>query len=309
MIFLHRFLEKTLKGRLRKLASDKRGATAVEFALILPIMVLLYMWTVEISQAISAQRRVAIVTGMMGDLTAQQETVNEGLLDLIFSAAKTTIRPFSSTQLTAYLTSVKTTSGTPTVVWSFSWTEAGNRVAYLAEGSTFSGLPSDLQVNETSVIVAEIQYNYVSPLTFIFPTSRTLTNKTYFRPRLGKEIPFNSSTASSSTWTVATSGTTGTQIGENYIGFGTEYTMVPRNVPRTSATLDSPPAELTNAWNCYYSQPSCNPGGAGGSGDPGSGGGTGCQYAPDAPQEVYNMEIACHHRERNAGKLVDRLTK
>ena len=42
---------------LRRLLRDKRGVSAVEFAMLLPLMVTLYLGGVEVSQAIASTAR------------------------------------------------------------------------------------------------------------------------------------------------------------------------------------------------------------------------------------------------------------
>ena len=44
--------------RLSSLAGDQRGVSAVEFALLLPLMLALYLGVVEVSQGIGADRKV-----------------------------------------------------------------------------------------------------------------------------------------------------------------------------------------------------------------------------------------------------------
>ena len=46
------------RQRFLGLARDQRGISVVEFALLLPLMVTLYLGVVEISQGISADRKV-----------------------------------------------------------------------------------------------------------------------------------------------------------------------------------------------------------------------------------------------------------
>ena len=61
--------------RLRGLWTDRSGLAAVEFAMVFPIMVALYFGVVEISSAISVDRKATQVARTLSDLTSQSQTV------------------------------------------------------------------------------------------------------------------------------------------------------------------------------------------------------------------------------------------
>ena len=46
---------------VRRLLRDKRGISAVEFAMLLPLMVTLYLGGVEVSQAVAIDRKVTLI--------------------------------------------------------------------------------------------------------------------------------------------------------------------------------------------------------------------------------------------------------
>ena len=62
---------------IRRLLRDKRGVSAVEFAMLLPLMVTLYLGGVEVSQAVAIDRKVTLVARSLGDLVAQATTVTQ----------------------------------------------------------------------------------------------------------------------------------------------------------------------------------------------------------------------------------------
>jgi hypothetical protein len=77
----------------------------------------------------------------------------------------------------------------------------------------------------------------------------TLRQVTFFRPRAGTEIPFESS--SSSVWPLPVSGPAATHIKAADAGFGPEYWMEPRDSFHSSATVTTPPpSEVEDAWTC-----------------------------------------------------------
>jgi Flp pilus assembly protein TadG len=81
---------------LRRFLRDKRGVSAVEFAMLLPLMVTLYIGGVEVSQAIAVDRKVTLVARTLGDLVAQSTTVNAADMTNILNAASSVVQPYSS---------------------------------------------------------------------------------------------------------------------------------------------------------------------------------------------------------------------
>src|SRR5262245_26617205 len=53
---------------------DKKGIAAVEFAFVVPIMMVMFIGAVEMSQAITVDRRVTQVASSTADLVARKET-------------------------------------------------------------------------------------------------------------------------------------------------------------------------------------------------------------------------------------------
>jgi Flp pilus assembly protein TadG len=85
---------------------DERGVAAVEFALILPVLVLLYVGVVDITYAVTANRKVTQVTSAVADLTAQAFEVDNQDVQNIFRAANDIMRPYPTAGLQVAITVV-----------------------------------------------------------------------------------------------------------------------------------------------------------------------------------------------------------
>src|SRR5256714_14955733 len=80
---------------LRRFFRDKRGVSAVEFAMLLPLMVTLYLGGVEVSSAIAVDRKATQVARTLGDLVSQSTSVNATDMTNILNAASSVVQPYS----------------------------------------------------------------------------------------------------------------------------------------------------------------------------------------------------------------------
>jgi Flp pilus assembly protein TadG len=170
-------------GLLSRLRRDKRGVSAVEFALIAPALIAFYFGLAEFTQAMMAERRASHVASSMGDLVAQSTQISNSTITDIFTIGSTIMSPFPTDTLKMRLTSVTAnSSGTPKVDWS-----NGSGMSALSTGSTVT-LPSGLVSAGQSVIMSEVTYTYDSPVDQFIPGTITFTKKFYLRPRKSDQV-------------------------------------------------------------------------------------------------------------------------
>jgi Flp pilus assembly protein TadG len=62
--------------KLARLVRDRRGIAAVEFALIVPVMVTLCFGSVEVCNAVSLDRMVSLTAGTVANLVSQYTTIS-----------------------------------------------------------------------------------------------------------------------------------------------------------------------------------------------------------------------------------------
>jgi Flp pilus assembly protein TadG len=173
---------------IRRLTRDQRGISAVEFAMLAPLMVVLYLGGVEISQAIAVDRKVTLVARTLGDLVAQTGSTPLTTNDItnIFSASAAVVQPYDDSLLQITVSDVKVDAqGNATIFWS----DTKNGTAR-AKGATVT-LPTALNVPSTHLIWSEVKYSYTSPvdighagLGHFLVGVRPLTDQIYMRPRL-----------------------------------------------------------------------------------------------------------------------------
>lgn len=127
-----------LRARLAALASAGDGIAAVEFALILPLLLVLYFGSIELTQAVRASRKVDLVAAALANLTSQQATCATGgttpcLTDAemtgsngIFTAAAAIMAPFGITSLKMTISQVNITSYNGSLIAKVDWTVVNN---------------------------------------------------------------------------------------------------------------------------------------------------------------------------------------
>ena len=74
------------RSRRRSLLRDDRGVSAVEFALIVPIVLILLIGMVYINEALTVHRKLRQVTFAAADLIAQQDAVTRQNVELTLAA-------------------------------------------------------------------------------------------------------------------------------------------------------------------------------------------------------------------------------
>jgi Flp pilus assembly protein TadG len=173
-----------LREKLARFSRDKRGVSAVEFAVILPFMAALYLGGTAVTQGIILKRKVVLVTHTVGDLIARDNTITNTEMTAIFDAAKAVFAPYANNILKIRVASVEVSAGgTATVKWSdaYQWTAR-------AVNSTVT-LPAGLNTANSTVIWAEVSYDYTPPVGSAFTGGvMTLTDQLYIRPRLVNAI-------------------------------------------------------------------------------------------------------------------------
>jgi Flp pilus assembly protein TadG len=183
------------QGLIRPLRVFRRredGVAAVEFAMILPIMVFLFIGSVEFSQAITVDRRVTQIASTTADLVAREKTLTTAQLTGIFGIINHLVRPYDASRLKITVVNVKadpTNVANTTVCWSQNHANGG--VNTYSPGQTYP-LPTGIVEAGNSVVIAQVSYNY-QPLIFNYfiESAFSLEEIFYLKPRLSSYVKYN----------------------------------------------------------------------------------------------------------------------
>jgi len=171
------------RRQIRRLLRDKRGISAVEFAMLLPLMVTLYLGGVEVSQAIAIDRKVTLLARSLADLVSQASSISNSDSSNILAATAAIVAPYSDSKLKITVSSVKIdNNGVAKVCWS----DTKNGTAR-AIGSTVT-VPAALNTVNSSLIWAESEYAYTPAIGYVITGTMNLKDQIYMRPRLSDTV-------------------------------------------------------------------------------------------------------------------------
>ncbi len=159
---------------LRDLALDRSAVAVVEFAIVMPLMLMLTMGTFEATRAVRAKMKADFAAQTLADMIAAQNSVNAAALANFCSGTQMVMVPYVTTSLKAAVASV--TNGT------VDWTDntCGSATAISSPAAIATTLSGG---GGNSVIIVQTTYSYTSPLSYLMPASITLTQTAFARPR------------------------------------------------------------------------------------------------------------------------------
>lgn len=95
-----------LPASLARFWPARSGVAAIEFALVLPVMLLLWFGMVEVTVALNLDRKVTILSRTVADLVGRETTTDTRRLGEIFDAATAVMAPFGHRDVEIVVTSV-----------------------------------------------------------------------------------------------------------------------------------------------------------------------------------------------------------
>ncbi len=178
-----------LRGLLARLRRACGGSIAAEFAMAMPVMILIALGGSEIARYALLSQKLARTAVTMADLVSQAETLTESDVTQLFAAVTPVMEPFTAgSNEVVIVSSIAATGGNPPKI---GWqrmgggTLTGETSKFGSEGAD-ADLPSGFVVRDgESVIVAEVYYDYAPLFTAGIVGEQVLYHRAMFRPRFG----------------------------------------------------------------------------------------------------------------------------
>ena len=170
-----------------RLGRDERGVSAVEFAMLLPLMLSLYLGAVEVSQAVAVDRKVTLASRTIADLVSQMPDVNNTYLANVVDAATNVVAPFPESKLKVTITSIKIDAqGNVTTAWTYSGTTGAVTDQTTAQQAI--NLRPALKIPNSTLIWGQAVYSYKPVLGYVITGTLTLRDQIFMRPRLSEDV-------------------------------------------------------------------------------------------------------------------------
>jgi len=174
-------------NRLRRFRDARSGMAAVEFALVLPVMMVLAFGAIEVTDALICKTNVSDTASTAADLIAQESSVGTTDMNNVFSALTALVYPFPTTGLRVVITSVIDDGKGGAKV---GWSQANSGSGYTT--GTAITVPAGLVTTGGSVIMAEVTYSYTPPSSWLVQLPITMSNTFYSHPRRVSQIKWTS---------------------------------------------------------------------------------------------------------------------
>lgn len=168
--------------------ADGTGLAATEFAVIVPLMLVMFFGTVEFSSAVAIDRKVTLMARTLSDLTSQSTSVADTDMTNFFAASTAMLTPYSATSVSATITELYVDSTqTAHVQWS--------KGAAPRTQKSLVSIPTTLAIAGTYLIFSEVSYIYTPSVGHVLKSAITLSDVAYIRPRQSFCVYYSPDTA------------------------------------------------------------------------------------------------------------------
>jgi len=173
-----------LRAAIAGFVEDCRGIAATEFAVIVPLMLVMFFGTIEFSSGLAVDRKVSLVARAIANLTSQGANASAADLTNFFAGGNKVMVPYAAPNMTISELYIDPSSGSARVQWSQG---ASPRAV-----SSIVSIPSSLIATDPTtnailpsqyIIFSEVNTIYTPTVGYVLKSSVTLSDVAYALPR------------------------------------------------------------------------------------------------------------------------------
>jgi Flp pilus assembly protein TadG len=168
---------------------DEHAVSAVEFALIVPVILVLLIGMVDINEALTVYRKMRQISSTVTDLMAQRSEVTPAEITMTLAGSASLLAPYDTTDLDIVLSVVNVEQAGQTIAWSR---------AYQATAETKGAVPGfpvpdSLVEHGIQVVAVRVDYTFDTLLSVLLEgilgrSGYTMQDTMYERPRIGDKV-------------------------------------------------------------------------------------------------------------------------
>lgn len=162
----------------RRFVASTRAVAAIEFAMVLPVLLLLFLGSFDGGRAIAIYMKVRSATYSLDAITNQYTTIQSSDMTTIFSAVTQMMAPYSSAPATITISQIKLDASKKATI---SWSVSQGGTAH-APGSAMT-VPSGVANPQSYLIFAEVSYTYTPMFGYFSSVAIPFSDNLYATPR------------------------------------------------------------------------------------------------------------------------------
>jgi Flp pilus assembly protein TadG len=170
-----------------RIAGDRAGAAAVEFALIMPLFATLFFGTFEVANLVLADMKLCATAQTAADLLVGRASSagypsNSDVSDASNAAARVMTPLPTGSQLKIAYASVTYGTGAPVINWHDETNGAGAiTMATIPNGVDLTTLGGSAAGSSDSLIIVRVDYAYTSPVSYVLARTWSLSEAAFER--------------------------------------------------------------------------------------------------------------------------------
>ncbi len=172
----------------RRFGASTGGVAAIEFAMIMPVLAVMFLASFDGGRAIAAYMKVRATTFALAGIANQYSTIQSTDMTSIVGAASLVLAPYPSTLSNPAITISQIAidgTGKATISWSYS--QGGTA---RAQGSSITLPATALDANSTYLILAEASYTFTPLFGYFTAGTLTFSDNLYVTPRVSNCINY-----------------------------------------------------------------------------------------------------------------------